>query len=150
MMITNGPFLVVTTGDGLPIGSHVMAEGSLDLKIRVQAPNWMDIDRVQVMVSGRQPEQYNFTKAKHPEMFKSGVIRFDQTVSVKVQRDEHLIVVATGENSDISKAWGLSPVGQMHPVAFTNPIYVDVDRSGFQANGDTLGYPLMTAAARGD
>ncbi len=150
MMITNGPFLVVTTGDGLPIGSHVMAEGSLDLKIRVQAPNWMDIDRVQVMVSGRQPEQYNFTKAKHPEMFKSGVIRFDQTVSVKVQRDEHLIVVATGENSDISKAWGLSSVGQMHPVAFTNPIYVDVDRSGFQANGDTLGYPLMTAAARGD
>jgi hypothetical protein len=127
-----------------------MAEDSLDLKIRVQAPDWIDIDRVQVMVSGRQPEEYNFTKSKHPEVFKSGVVRFDKTVTVKVQRDEHLIVVATGESSDISKGWGLNPVGRMHPVAFTNPIYVDVDRNGFQANGDTLGYPLMTAASGGD
>jgi hypothetical protein len=147
MMITNGPFLVVTTSDGLPIGSHAMAEETLQLKIRVQTPDWMDIDRVQVMVSGRQPEEYNFTKAKHPAMFKPGVVRFDETVDVKVQRDEHLIVVATGESSDISKGWGRSPVGRMHPVAFTNPIYVDVDRNGFQANGDTLGFPLMTARA---
>jgi hypothetical protein len=80
-------------------------------------------------------------------MFKPGVVRFDETVDVKVQRDEHLIVVATGESSDISKGWGRSPVGRMHPVAFTNPIYVDVDRNGFQANGDTLGFPLMTARA---
>jgi hypothetical protein len=35
----------------------------------------------------------------------------------------------------------------MHPVAFTNPIYADVDHNGFQANGDTLGYPLMTSKA---
>jgi hypothetical protein len=37
----------------------------------------------------------------------------------------------------------------MHPVAFTNPIYVDVDRNGFHANGDTLRYPLMTEKAGG-
>jgi len=34
----------------------------------------------------------------------------------------------------------------MKPVAFTNPIYVDVDRDGFKANGDTLGYPSMTSS----
>jgi hypothetical protein len=31
----------------------------------------------------------------------------------------------------------------MHPLAFTNPIYVDVDHNGFKANGDTLGHPLL-------
>ncbi len=146
MMITNGPFLEVSTRDGLPIGSTVIAEGGLSLRIRVQAPGWMDVDRVQVLVSGRQPEEYNFTSRKHPGMFRKGVVRFDEVVRVRLQRDEHLIVVAAGENSDLRKGWGRDPNGRMPPVAFTNPIYVDVDRDGFKANGDTLGHRLMTSA----
>ena len=31
------------------------------------------------------------------------------------------------------------------PLAFTNPIYVDIDGKGFQPNGDSLGHPLLTA-----
>lgn len=145
MMITNGPYLEVTTKDGLPIGSTIVSEGGVDLRIRVQAPSWMDVNRIQVMVSGRQPKQYNFTKSQNPAMFKQGVLRFQETVHVALQRDEHLIVVATGEGTDLGKLWGRSPYGRMRPVAYTNPIYVDVDRDGFKANGDTLGHPLMTA-----
>jgi hypothetical protein len=33
----------------------------------------------------------------------------------------------------------------MHPIAYTNPIYVDVDGKGFEPNGDTLGHPLPVA-----
>jgi len=120
------------------------------LKIRVQAPNWMEVDRVQILVSGRQPKQLNFTRKQHPRMFRAGVLRFDELVPVPLQRDEHLIVVATAENANLEKGWGRSPLGRMPPVAFTNPIYVDVDRNGFRANGDTLGHPLMTAAAQPD
>lgn len=145
MMITNGPFLKVTTADGLPIGSTIVSEGFVDLKIQVQTPNWLEIDRVQVLVSGRQPEQYNFRKSVNPGMFQDGTVNFDETIRVMLQRDEHLIVVAIGEKSNIEKGWGLNPYGQMHPVAYTNPIYVDVDHNGFQANGDTLGHPLMTS-----
>ncbi len=143
MMITNGPFLKVTTGDGLPIGSTVISEGHIDLKIQVQTPNWMDVDRVQVLVNGRQPKEYNFTKQANPSMFKTGVVRFDETVRVRLARDAHLIVVAVGENSDLEKGWGRNPYGNMHPIAYTNPIFVDTDRNGFQASGDTLGHPLM-------
>ncbi len=143
MMISNGPFLRVTTGDGLPIGSTVIAEGSIDLRIQVQAPNWMDIDRVQVLVNGRQPPEYNFTRQTRPAMFRSGVVRFDQAVRVRLQRDAHLIVVAVGERSNLEKGWGRNPYGKMHPIAYTNPIFVDTDRNGFQANGDTLGHPLL-------
>jgi hypothetical protein len=146
MMITNGPFLEVTTTDGLPIGSTIIREGFVDLQIRVQTPNWLEIDRVQVLVNGRQPEQFNFRKDKNPGMFKEGIVGFEETVRVRLQQDAHLIVVAIGEGSDIEQGWGLNPYGEMHPVAYTNPIFVDVDRDGFEANGDTLGHPLMTSA----
>ena len=147
MMITNGPFLEVTTGDGLPIGSSIISEGSVELKIRVQAPNWLEVDRVQILVNGRQPTEYNFRRNSHPKMFADGVVRFDETVRVELQRDAHLIVVAVGENSDLSKGWGRSPTARMPPTAYTNPIFVDVGHNGFQANGDTLGHPLLVTPA---
>jgi len=143
MMITNGPFLQVTTGDGMPIGSNVIAEGSIDLKIRVQTANWMDIDRIQVLVNGRQDHRYNYTRSTHPTMFRQGVVKFDETLHLSLQEDAHLIVVATGENSDLSKGWGRSWEAAMHPLAYTNPIYVDVDHNGFKASGDTLDHALL-------
>ncbi len=149
MMITNGPFLEVETADGLPIGSTVIGEGSVDLKIRVQTPNWLEIDRVQILVNGRQPAQLDFRRKEHPGMFREGSVNFDNTVRVMLQQDAHLIVVAIGEGSTIEKGWGRNPYGKMHPVAYTNPIFVDVDRDGFEANGDTLGHRLMTSP-RGD
>lgn len=145
MMITNGPFLEVETGEGLPIGSTVISEGFVDLRIRVQTPNWMEIDRVQVLVNGRQPDEYNFRRKENPRIFQEGIVGFEETVRVKLQQDAHLIVVAIGEGSNIEQGWGLNPYGEMHPVAYTNPIFVDVDRDGFEANGDTLGHPLMTS-----
>ncbi|MCY4189097.1 MAG: CehA/McbA family metallohydrolase, partial [Bryobacterales bacterium] len=147
MMITNGPFLEVTAADGMPIGSTVIAEGAVELQVRVQTPNWMEIDRVQILVNGRQPQPYDFRKSERPGMFREGVVTFDETVEVALQQDAHLIVVAIGEGSNIEAGWGLNPYGQMHPVAYTNPIFIDVGRDGFEHNGDTLGHPLMTSPA---
>lgn len=149
MMITNGPFLEVQTVDGQPIGSTVIAEAAVDLNVRVQTPNWLEVDRVQVLVNGRQPEQYDFRRDRNPGMFRDGVVNFEQTIRVNLQRDAHLIVVAIGEGSSLERGWGLDPNGEMRPVAFTNPIFVDVDRDGFEANGDTLGHPLMTSPRGG-
>jgi hypothetical protein len=143
MMITNGPFLQVTVDDGSPIGSTVSKGGSVNLKVKVQTPNWFDIDRVQVLVNGRQQKDCNYTRETHPAMFKDGLVKFDQTIPVKLREDAHLIVVAMGEKSDLSKGWGRSVESAMHPVAFTNPVYVDIDHNGFKANGDTLGHPLL-------
>ncbi|MFN7919672.1 MAG: CehA/McbA family metallohydrolase [Bryobacteraceae bacterium] len=144
MMVTNGPFLEVSTADGQPIGSSVISPGGVSLRIKVQTANWMDIDRVQILVNGRQPSEYNFTRQTHPAMFRDGRVKFDETVAVKLQRDAHLIVVATGEKSMLEKGWGRSWESSMHPMAYTNPIYVDVDGKGFQPNGDTLGHPILT------
>ncbi|MCW5982016.1 MAG: CehA/McbA family metallohydrolase [Bryobacteraceae bacterium] len=146
MMITNGPFLEVRTADGLPIGSSIVSAGPVSLKVKVQTPNWMDVDRVQILVNGRQRPQDNYTRASRPKMFRNdGSVRFDETLTVSLQEDAHLIVVATGEHSDLSKGWGLSWESKMHPLAYTNPIYVDLDGKGFRPNGDTLGHPILVS-----
>ncbi len=145
MMITNGPFLEVATDQGLPIGSRLTSPGGVTLRVRVQTPNWIDIDRVQVLVNSRPLPKHNYTRSSHGQLFQSGVIKFEQQIRVDLPRDAHLIVVASGESSTLEKGWGRSPEAQMPPVAFTNPIYVDVDGNGFQPNGDTLGHPLLVA-----
>jgi hypothetical protein len=148
MMISNGPFLQVETADGMPIGSRVVSEGFIDLQVKVQTANWLEIDRVQVLVNGRQHPDYNYTRSKDPSKFKGRPLVFEETIRVNLQEDAHLIVVATGEESDLSKGWGRGRPAGMHPVAYTNPIFVDADGRGFKPNGDNLGHALLVAPRR--
>ena len=148
MMISNGPFLQVETADGMPIGSRVVSEGFIDLQVKVQTANWLEIDRVQVLVNGRQHPDYNYTRSEDPSKFKGRPLVFEETIRVNLQEDAHLIVVATGEKSDLSKGWGRAGPATMHPVAYTNPIFVDADGQGFKPNGDNLGHALLVAPQR--
>ena len=38
------------------------AEGECELAVKVQCPNWFDINRVQVFLNGRPAEKLNFTR----------------------------------------------------------------------------------------
>lgn len=142
--LTTGPFLQVATADGKLPGETTTAKGSIDLQVKVQCTDWIDIDRVQVLVNGRQPKNLNFTRKTHPQFFGNGVVKFDRTINVPLKEDSMLIVVAKGENSDLSIGYGTSAQAKINPVAYHNPIKVDVDGNGFQPNGDTLGFPLPT------
>ncbi len=141
-ILTTGPFLTVRTEDGTGPGGTVRAGGSVTLQIKVQCTDWIDIDRVQILVNGQPRPDLNFTRASHPQWFGNGVTKFDRQVKVTLGEDAHLIVVAAGEKSDLSIGYGTSTQGKIHPFAYHNPIFVDVDGSGFTPNGDTLGYPL--------
>lgn len=140
--LTTGPFLQVTTDDGHGPGDDVRAGGSLKLRVRVQCTDWLDIDRVQVLVNGRPEPKLNFTRKTHPQMFKDGVMKFDQSIEVPLSQDSHLIVVAMGESFSLKTGYGTSDQAKIKPCAYHNPIYVDVDGGGFKANGDTLGWPF--------
>ncbi|MEZ5303411.1 MAG: CehA/McbA family metallohydrolase, partial [Verrucomicrobiales bacterium] len=142
MMLTTGPFLTVETGGGVLPGGEDRATGAARLKVKVQCNTWNAIDRVQVLVNGRQREDVNFTRAANPAMFQDGVVQFDQTIEVPLSQDAHLIVVAIGENHTIEKGFGTSTQASMMPCAYHNPIFIDVDGGGFQANHDTLDHPL--------
>lgn len=142
MILSTGPYLEVETGAGIGAGGHDRVGEVLELKVRVQCNDWLDIDRVQVLVNGRQLPEYNYTRAKNPDMFTNDTIRFDQILKLRLQQDAHIIVVAIGENHTLQTGFGSSGQSKLQPVAYNNPIFVDVDGGGFKPNGDTLGYEL--------
>jgi hypothetical protein len=140
--VTTGPFLEVSTGDGTGPGGTTRAPAGVHLRVRVQCTDWIAIDRVQVLVNGRQPARLNFTRATHPTWFADGPVVFDRTLGVPLSEDAHLIVVAYGENSTLGVGFGTSAQAKWKPCAYHNPIYVDVDGDGWKPNGDTLGWEL--------
>ncbi|SKA84469.1 hypothetical protein SAMN02745166_01019 [Prosthecobacter debontii] len=150
IVLSTGPFLEVSTPDGKIAGDDVRATGGIDLKVRVQCTDWLDINRVQVLVNSRPDPKLNFTRESHPQMFQDGVVKFDQTIHVPLQEDAHLIVVAMHETLGMETCFGTSSYATMRPCAYNNPIYVDVDGGGFKANGDTLGFDLPVMGLTAD
>lgn len=145
MFFTTGPFLDVSLEDGTGIGGSTVLQGPFQVYMRVQCTDWVDIDRVQVLVNGRQDPALNFTRQSHPGLFGDRVVRFEHRVAVTLEEDAHLIVAAVGERCNLQTGYGKSPQAWWRPCAFTSPIYIDTDGHGWEPNGDTLGYPLPTA-----
>lgn len=150
IVLSTGPFLEVTTQNGKIAGDDDRATGGIDLKVRVQCTDWMDIDRVQVLVNSRPDSKLNFTRQSHPQMFKDGVIKFDETIHVPLQQDAHLIVVAIDEDGDQKTCYGTSDYAKIRPCAYNNPIYVDADGDGFKPNYDTLGFDIPAGGMTAD
>ena len=78
IVMSNGPFMEVSLESTdsnrdstrvIPGEDLSLPGGKALLKVRVQCANWLDIDRVQVLVSGRPDESLNFTRWTHPGYF---------------------------------------------------------------------------------
>jgi hypothetical protein len=136
--MTNGPFLEVSL-EGAGPGDELRLSGRGLLRVQVQCANWLDVDRVQVLVNGRPDPRLNFTRAANPRKFDDGVVKFRDEIPVELEADAHLIVVAIGESSTIGPVMGAV---SEPPVAISNPIYVDRDGGGWTPSKDTLGVPL--------
>ncbi len=146
VVMTSGPFLEVTAqadgaGEAGPGESLAAADGRVALRVKVQCPNWFDVDRVQVFVNGRPEPALNFTRRDHGELFSRDVVRFEHTIPVRLETDAHLVVATVGEGSGLGVVMGPDNA-EKKPIAVANPIFVDVDGGGFRANGDLLGVPL--------
>ncbi|HEU5117469.1 MAG TPA: CehA/McbA family metallohydrolase, partial [Isosphaeraceae bacterium] len=143
VVVSTGPFLEVSlrTPDGTvaaPGDDLSSSTGEASLRVRVQCPNWFDIDRVQVFLNGRPEKSLNFTRKSTPDRFSNNTMKFDQEIPLRLVKDTHVLVAAIGEDSGLGPVMGPDHAKD-HPVAVSNPIYVDVDGKGFQASGDTLG-----------
>ena len=149
IVMTNGPFLSVrltavatgTTVSAGPGDEVAGTDGEVMLAVRVQCPNWLEVDRVQVFVNGRAVPEANFTRRDGAGLFTNGVVKFSHEFPLRLVHDSHLIVATIGEGSSLGVVVGPDH-GQARPVAVANPIFVDVDGDGFAANGDLLGLPI--------
>jgi len=150
VMLTTGPFLEVTTQNGKIAGDDDRSTGGIDLNVRVQCTDWMDIDRVQVLVNSKPDPKFNFTRKTHPQMFKDGVVKFAEKLHIPLQSDAHLIVVAMHETMGQQTCYGTSDYAKMRPCAYNNPIYVDADGNGFKPNYDTLGFDIPVGRQTAD
>jgi hypothetical protein len=141
VVMTNGPFLEVSATNrgakAIPGEDLAVNDNEVALDIRVQCANWLDINRVQVFVNGRALPELNFTRASHPRMFHSETVKFEESISVTLPVDSHVIVAAAGEGLKLGRVYGPER-GEAMPVAVSNPIFVDVDGNGFKPNGDLL------------
>jgi hypothetical protein len=145
IIMSSGPFLEVklrlestAPAEAIP-GENIAAPGGAStLKVRVQCPNWFDVDRIQVFLNGHPSVEHNFTRRSHPDRFSDKTVKFDQEIPLRLSRDSHVIVAAIGEQSRLGPVMGPEHA-EDRPVAVSNPIFVDVDGGGFRSNGDSLG-----------
>ncbi len=148
MVMSTGPFLEFTIrdegGKSYISGDDLAQPAShLTMQIRVQCPNWFDVNRVQVFANGRPVESLNFTRNTHPEFFHDSTVRFEFEAELPhFDQDTYLIAATIGEGLKLGPVMGPQQ-GELPPVAVTNPIFIDTDGSGFQGNGDDLGVPFM-------
>ena len=88
IMLTNGPFLEVQAkaddgGATAIVGDDLTAPGGkLKLQIRVQCPNWLEVNRVQIFVNGKPEAKLNFTRRTHPDKFHQATVVFAESVPI--------------------------------------------------------------------
>lgn len=148
LVMSNGPYLEVTaveTGkiDKVVSGQDLKAgSGKVTLKVRVQCPNWLDVNRVFVLVNGRLHASHQYSREKNPDQFRSSVLKFEKSLDIELKQDAHIIVATGLEGGSLKSVYGTAGDGQQQPAAISNPIFVDVDGNGFMPNKDTLDIPL--------
>lgn len=156
--VSYGPFLRMWV-EGAPIGSDVVAEGAVDVEIEVQAPSWIDLDRVELYENGVLIQEWEVGDGP-PEQ------RFFTTFEANPSGDAWYVAIAMGDESlrpvftpveipyiplDEAVTGALGSIGvvasllgepvpfpkefEILPYAMTNPVWVDVDGGGFQPPG---------------
>ncbi len=145
MFCTTGPFLEVRANDDKGPGDTIVTSQPVRLHVRVQCNTWTDVNRIAVLVNGRIGPALDIRRSTHPDKFHSQVVRFEEDLVVTPGRDAHLIVVAIGEDRNLKTCYGDGWQSFLPPIAFHNPVFVDVDNNGFQPNHDTLDHPFLQA-----
>lgn len=150
IIMSTGPFLEVTASsnerDAIAIPGDDFVPGpsrKVNLHVKAQCPNWLEINRVQLFLNGKPIDSLNRTRRTHSDQFggPKDVVKFDQTFELTLTEDTHIIVAVIGEGLDMTKIYGES-YGKIPPVAVSNPIFIDIAGDGFKPNLDELGVPL--------
>ena len=121
IVTTFGPFVTFSVNDA-SMGEIVTArKAAVRLKTKVQAADWIDVDRVLVIVDGDivetipVPDTRQIVRLLDERMIP---VRTDGWISLRVEGDDSLDPIVPGSKRPVL------------PIAITNPVYVDADGDG--------------------
>lgn len=122
--VTNGPFISFQANGSGRIGDTIRlpTTGELQLRIKVQAADWVDVSQIEIVESGVVTQ----TIAVPPA---TGVVRYEGQIKRKPTIDTWYQIIVRGTRS-LSPVITETPEQPVTPFAFTNPIWVDVDGNG--------------------
>lgn len=149
-----GPFVRFEAEDGAMVGDTVaVTDGTVTLRVEVQAPTWMAVDRVELYQNGVLVHEWS---GLDPD-----VVKLQEELEVAVDKDSWFVVIALGDDdlaplfspveippvelqdvvvealssipavgAFVSPAVPIPRDGPVLPFALTNPIWVDVNGDG--------------------
>jgi hypothetical protein len=122
VVVSNGPFIEFTIEDAEVGDTLAVSSGTLTARIRVVAPSWVDVRRVMLYVNGLEQSVFMVEGRDRSQ-------RFDESVEFRIRASGFAMVLVEGDDS-------LAPVippvvhgeesRQVTPLAFTNPIWLDL------------------------
>ena len=154
-----GPFVQMWV-NGAEIGSDVAArDGAADVAVEVQAPSWMDADRVEIYRNGTLIDVWDIPEGP-------SVVRLSRAERYEIDEDSWFVAIVTGDEPlapvftpveipyvelelVVTEALGGVPAVSfllseavpiprefpVRPYAVTNPVWVDTDGDGFDPPG---------------
>ncbi len=127
---TSGPIIRLNVGGSATIGDIVAPEnGMVALDIKVLAAPWVPLDEIVIYANGEIVKRLK----TGPQ---SDIVRYDDSLQLSLDKDAWLVVEATTKpdpkSGEPSLPGGLYNIiaPKFAPLAFTNPIFVDVDGNG--------------------
>ena len=121
-MVGGGVFVWIRSGDSEP---GDLAENSHNIHIRVEAADWVSVDKLQLIANGDVIKELSLPMAgevdtNHP------ALRYDEDIEISPQQDTWYAALVYGKTDDT-----LDPVFiGCRPIGMTNAIRMDVDGDG--------------------
>jgi hypothetical protein len=135
-----------TDGPTTSPGQILSAAGEVDLHITVRAAPWIPVDEVRILAAGEIIQRIALDSTPADPYGTAGVARFDDVVTVGPFGSDTFITIEAGfvmpdligldEYGRLLLELGPSPeplgtvASGAHPLAFTNPIFIDTNGDG--------------------
>ncbi len=158
MVATTGPFVEFTLDDGtttVGLGETLDPTGtSVNANIRVLAANWVSTEQVRIIVNGVEHSVFDenstpeVAQRKNPKSQSTKKAeRFNATVPITLTEDSWIVVETGAPISPLPSVDSFVDdfIPDYVSMAFTNPIFVDLDGDGFDAPGVSA-MPAVAAA----